>query len=327
MMNASPPELDPDRFPSTDVVVRGTRLRVTHAGTGGVPLLAIHGWPESRRIWGRIVEPLVAAGFEVVAPDLRGFGDSEPGADGLGDHIAHALDMIELMEAFGHDRWVVMAGDLGGPVGVEAALRAPERVDRMVLFNSPLPRLPDPFPPGVDAEFVASLRDRPAPEAMDYFIRQGTDADALALELSTDEQRTKYVAQFYTDRGWAAPGAFSEDAAKFHAEPFGNREGFRATLRTYESVFDRSLRSDRARFAATADLPMLLLHGTSDGVVAPDFGALAALTFPDCVGPVMLEGCGHFVQWEAAPQLVEHSVAFCADLLDGFAASAASVES
>ena len=43
---------------------------------GGFPLLLLHGWPETKRIWWRNVEPLVAAGFEVIVPDLAGFGDS-----------------------------------------------------------------------------------------------------------------------------------------------------------------------------------------------------------------------------------------------------------
>ena len=50
-------------------------LAYERAGEGGKPLLLIHGWPETRRIWERNVEPLAAAGLEVIAPDLRGFGD------------------------------------------------------------------------------------------------------------------------------------------------------------------------------------------------------------------------------------------------------------
>ena len=42
-------------------------------GRGGVPLLLVHGWPETKRIWQRNVAPLAAAGFEVIVPDLRGF--------------------------------------------------------------------------------------------------------------------------------------------------------------------------------------------------------------------------------------------------------------
>src|SRR5215468_6490609 len=46
-------------------------------GQGGYPLLLLHGWPETKRIWWRNVAPLAAAGFEVIAPDLRGHGESD----------------------------------------------------------------------------------------------------------------------------------------------------------------------------------------------------------------------------------------------------------
>ena len=75
--------------------------------------------------------------------------------------------------------WCCSGGDLGGPIIQDLALRYPEWVDRMVLFNSPLP---------FDKDRMAHLHQtRPAREASDYFVRQGTDADALAAELTTPD--------------------------------------------------------------------------------------------------------------------------------------------
>jgi pimeloyl-ACP methyl ester carboxylesterase len=116
--------------------VRGFTQAFTHEGVGGVPLLLVHGWPETRRIWSRNVEPLAAAGFEVVAPDLRGFGDSEVAPDGFGDIASHSRDLHALLhDHLGHDRVVVAGGDLGGPVIQMLALDHPEVTEPMVLFN------------------------------------------------------------------------------------------------------------------------------------------------------------------------------------------------
>ena len=83
------------------------QLAYEHAGRGGKPLLLVHGWPETRRIWERNVEPLAAAGFEVIAPDLRGFGDSPLAPDDRYDVAAHSADLATLVKELGHDRIVL----------------------------------------------------------------------------------------------------------------------------------------------------------------------------------------------------------------------------
>src|ERR671911_154662 len=101
-------DIDPDRFPIDYATPRGFRqafVRVTPAdGSVGVPLLCVHGWPESKRIFWKVIEPLAAAGFEVIVPDLRGFGDSEVGPDGLHDTVASSLDLLALLDHLGHER-------------------------------------------------------------------------------------------------------------------------------------------------------------------------------------------------------------------------------
>src|SRR5579871_3149988 len=95
----------------------GVRIAYIREGNGGVPLLLLHGYPETKRIWWRNIAPLAAAGFEVVAPDLRGHGDSDLATDGCYDVAAFSLDVRALMhDVLGHDRYGVIAGDVGGVV-------------------------------------------------------------------------------------------------------------------------------------------------------------------------------------------------------------------
>ncbi len=315
------PDIDPDRFAVHHLAVRGQRQAYVREGVGGVPLLLVHGWPETKRVWWKVIEPLAAAGFEVIVPDLRGFGDSEPSSDGVADVPAHSRDLHALVTAgLGHERVVLCGGDLGGPVIQDMALRFPELVERLVLFNSPLP---------YDAAGMAGMRTRPAREAGDYFVRQGTDADGLAADLATEAQRRRYIATFYTSRFWAHPGAFLGDAPApmgpfgggdiidFHTEPFGDAARLRASFRGYESVFDPAWQSEPACLARNDDARALLLFGPSDHVIYPDFDQMAAVVFPDHDGPHRLADCGHFVPWEAPQELVAHVTRFCADLLPG----------
>jgi pimeloyl-ACP methyl ester carboxylesterase len=293
-------------FPIATTNVRGFTQTYTHLNPGGVPLLLVHGWPETRRIWWRTLQPYADAGFEVICPDLRGFGDSDVSPDGIHDVPAHSLDLYALCRELGHERVVVVGGDLGGPVIQDLALRYPGFVDRMVLFNSPLP---------FDAERMKGMRTRPAGEASDYFIRQGTDPDGLAAELTTPEMRQRYIATFYTSRFWAHPGAFTAEEVAFHTEPFRDGAKLRASFGGYESVFDETKRSEPSVMARNPDTPTMILFGTSDHVIYPEYDRMAATVFDRHVGPFLLRDCGHFVQWEAAHALVTGTITMCADLL------------
>jgi pimeloyl-ACP methyl ester carboxylesterase len=312
------PDIDPDRFAIHRFEGRGFSQAYVREGVGGVPILLVHGWPESKRIWWRTIEPFAEAGFEVIVPDLRGFGDSDVAPDGFHDVASHSRDLEALVTALGHERVVLCGGDLGGPVIQDFALRFPHRAKRMVLFNSPLP---------YDKHRMAGMDTRPAREASDYFIRQGTDPDGLAADLTTEAQRRRYIATFYTSRFWAHPGAFMGDAlaaagpfggtdqVDFHTEPFGDAARLRASFGGYESVFDPDARSEAALLAHNPDIRTLILFGPSDHVIYPAFDEMAAVVFPDHVGPIRLDACGHFVQWEAAGPLVDATIDFCADLL------------
>lgn len=313
-----PADIDPNRFAVHHASPRGFRQAYVREGVGGVPLVLVHGWPETKRIYWRVIAPLAAAGFEVIVPDLRGFGDSDVAPDGWRDVASMSHDLYALVhDHLGHERVVLGGGDLGGPVVQDLALRHPDWVDRMVLFNSPLP---------FDKERMAGMDTRPAREASDYFIRQGTDADALAAELTTPEMRQRYIATFYTSRFWGHPGAFLDPASPpgrlggdatvdFHTEPFADGAKLRASFGGYETSFDASLRSERPMMGRNERTRTLVLHGTSDHVLYPGFDRMAAVVFPDHVGPFLLRDCGHFVPWEVPHAFTSGVIAFAGDLL------------
>jgi 2-amino-4-hydroxy-6-hydroxymethyldihydropteridine diphosphokinase len=290
-----PPELDPERFARHRASPRGFPLAYTREGEPGAEaLLLLHGWPETRRIWWRNLEPLARAGFDVVAPDLRGFGDSASAPDGAGDVVSHSRDLYALVRGtLGLERIHVVAGDLGGAVAQDLSLRFPGFVDRMLLFNCPLPYL--------EGE-MATLRTRPPSAVLDYYLRQGKDADALAAELDTEAKRRDYVQAFYTTRGWAHPGSFSPEAVDFHVAPFLAADELRASFRAYESVFDPKQRVAPALWERNPT-PTAVLFGISDAVMPPDFDAMAAAVFPNALEIARLEGAGHFLQWEAPDAL------------------------
>src|SRR5215813_6355098 len=106
-------DLDSGRFAIHTATPRGFSQAYVHENAGGAgPLVLVHGWPETKRIWWRVIEPLASAGFEVIVPDLRGFGDSDVAPDGFHDVPSHSRDLHALLtEHLGHERVVVAGGD------------------------------------------------------------------------------------------------------------------------------------------------------------------------------------------------------------------------
>ncbi len=290
----------------------GVELAYVHErpdGGHGTPLLLVHGWPETRRIWWRNIAPLTEAGFEVIVPDLRGFGDTGPVADGTYDLAAHARDLHALVaEHLGHAACVASGGDLGGGAIVDLGLRFPGFVTRQVLFNCILPILPEAYAAaGIDPAPSREVR-----QAADYFVRQGRDADALAAELRTAAERRRYVAQFYGSRLWATPGAFSREAAAFMAEPFEDAATLRASFGNYESALGTRPLSERPRFFEPSPVPTVALYGPDDHVLFRDFPERCEVAFEELVGPFVVPRAGHFLQWERADLLNATIAAFCA---------------
>jgi len=138
---------------------------------------------------------------------------------------------------------------------------------------------------------------------MDYFVRQGTDADALAAELDTPARRTRYIAEFYGHRFWTSAGKFRPEEVRFMSEPFADAAKFRASIANYEYAFGKRAAAEPPCFFAPVPVPTLILYGPDDHVLPSDFMARARIAYPEHVGPFIVPDCGHFLQWEQASVL------------------------
>jgi pimeloyl-ACP methyl ester carboxylesterase len=116
------------------VEANGANFHVVTHGTGH-PLLLLHGWPEFWLTWEPVMQRL-GDRFALIAPDLRGFGDSsKPAVPGWGAPD-HAADMLALLDALGVSKKVGVVGhDVGGAVMQALARAAPERFAGLFFFN------------------------------------------------------------------------------------------------------------------------------------------------------------------------------------------------
>jgi haloacetate dehalogenase len=125
-------------FALEQVDVGGVRIRVRYGGSG-LPVVLLHGHPRTHTTWYDVAPRLVAAGFTVVCPDLRGYGGSgKPPTDA--EHTpysarAMAGDVVNLMELLGHQAFAVVGHDRGMRVAYRTALDHPQRVTRLVVID------------------------------------------------------------------------------------------------------------------------------------------------------------------------------------------------
>lgn len=280
-------------------------------GIGGYPLLLLHGYPESKRIWWRNIRPLAEAGFEVIVPDLRGYGDSDLSPNDEYDLVYYARDCHTLVnQVLGHDSCGIIAGDVGGSVSCDIANRFEGFVDKLIFFNTIPPMIIE------HADWYAErgmpldpLDEHPTGE---YRLRQGRDWRELLEELDTPVRRRRYIRDFYEHRLLASAYSFSDADIAFMTEPFADAARLAASWAPYQLAFDRPM-TDMPLVLQTVDVPTMILYGPDDEIVPKDFAKRCEIAFPNRIGPLVLPDCGHFLQWERADILNDLATLFFAD--------------
>ncbi len=259
-------------------------LHYVTAGVGD-PIVLLHGWPQTWLMW-RDVIPALAEHHSVIAPDLRGLGDSSRPKFGY-DKKTVAQDIARLMTALGHQRFGVVAHDWGGPVAYALAAQFPERVRAMVIFDAPVPG--DGGPVVHHARWHFGFHGLPdLPEAL------------------TEGREDLYLRFFYRLAG-ARPDAISEDAqaeyVRAYSQPGAMTAGFNYCRAVPQDIADNEV------FRATAKLTMpILVYGGDPDTRGRGLSALESWqrVGTDVSGGVA-ENCGHWIP-EERPDFVAEEV-------------------
>ncbi|TVT70634.1 MAG: alpha/beta hydrolase [Denitromonas halophila] len=135
--------------------VNGVRLRVVVEGQGPL-VIFVHGWPQCWYLWRHLIDPVVAAGYRVAVPDMRGFGGSDA-PPAVEDYTVRTLaaDVAGIATALGEEQFVVIGHDWGCIVAWYTALLHPDRCRAVMGMSVPFWRMgPETVdPPGKDAAF------------------------------------------------------------------------------------------------------------------------------------------------------------------------------
>ena len=190
-------DLDPNAFEIHRMTVRdGVELAYVREGIGGVPIVLAHGWPSTKRIFWRNIKPLADAGFEVIVPDQRGFGDS-PRPEQLVDMAASARDLHALCTKLGHEQVVAGGGDWGSGVVMDMANRFPGFVLRQVVWNGVAPNVPEAYEAG--GIFGSQLEE--VAQLSTHMLEHGTNPDAVMARYDTPAKRHAYILGYHSAAG------------------------------------------------------------------------------------------------------------------------------
>ena len=296
-------------FPApTFVETNGIRMAVYEQGEGS-PVVLLHGFPELAFSWRHQLPALAAAGFRAIAPDQRGYGQSDVPAD-VRDYRIEALiaDIHGLLDALELDSATFAGHDWGALVLWQMAMRAPERIERLVILNIPhYPRLPiDPIQVmreryGDDFYIVNFQDSKEADNAFsrdparffDLMMRRGQVSREQFDQLPAEKKSLSLLRVMARNEASGEP-LLTEAERGYFAAAF-TRTGFTGPINWYrnwtlnwetQAAFD-----DRIR------IPTLFIGAVDDVVVAPEhIEAMKPLV--DDLDIHMLEHCGHWSQQE-----------------------------
>jgi pimeloyl-ACP methyl ester carboxylesterase len=281
------PAQAPTAIDSRFAEINGTRLHYLVAGKGD-PLLLLHGYAQTSHMWRPLIAVL-AKTHTVIAPDLRGFGQSAKPDAGY-DKKTMAQDVHALAASLGHNRVGVVGHDIGLMVAYAYAAQYPAEVDRIALM--------DAFLPGVgDWTSVWLLRD------LWHFHFYGKTPLALV-----DGRERIYLEHFWNDFAADPAHSVSEADRRFYAAAYAQPGAMKAGFEVFRA-FEQDAR-DFAAFAKTRlTMPMLVLTGEK---ASGEFLIGQGRLVDDNVEGVVIKGSGHWLMDEAPDRVIPRLVAFFA---------------
>ncbi len=306
---------NPDAFTHRFATVNGIRMHYVEEGQGPL-LILLHGYPFLWYLWRHQIKALAAAGYRVVAPDQRGYGQSEcPPGVGSYDMTHLTGDVVGLMKALNSESAVLIGQDWGSPVVYNTALMRPDLIRGVVMMCSP-PAARGPAPPRAALQ---QLSEENGIDLYQSYLARPEASVAIMRDL-----RGFLLGLFYSTSGycpsdkqwrwaWKPPETFSstytvpatlppylsQQALDYYVSEF-TRTGIQPANNWYAAI-DDGWENTSFLDGAVVRQPALFIGGERDPSLKPQFGIdrqgpafkSLKLNFPDIRDIIMLPGVGH----------------------------------
>lgn len=270
--------------------INGAQIHYIEAGPEDGPLtVLLHGFPEMWWCWRYQIRALADAGHRVLAPDLRGYNDSEK--TGPYDLETLAEDVRGLIRYAGASRANIVGHDWGGAIAWQLAATFPEACERVAVLNCPHPRL-----------LLRALRSRPRQLLKSWYIF------AFQLprlpEIALTSGRGKLIKAIYRANAIDRSNFGDQEIAPM-VEAMSKPGAAAAAVEYYRTILRQSLKPSGRRRLAPVQSRTLLIWAKKDAAL--DFDSLVPGTqeyVPD-LRVETIEDCGHFVQEEQPERVNE----------------------
>ncbi len=286
-------------FTHHDTTVNGIRLHYITAGQGE-PLVLLHGYPETHHTWRKII-PELAKHFTVIAPDLRGLGDSERPETGY-DKRTIAEDIYQLVRSrsrsgglsLNYQHIYLVGHDYGGSTAYVLAAEHPELVKKLVVIEC--------APAGLKEDSEISLV--PGGGAWHRAFHLVPDLPE-ALVAGREKIYLGWLYQHYSRNPGAITDADIEEYIRTYSQPGAMKAGFEY----YRTFFEDR---ERGREYAKIKLQMPVLAIGADSVYGTSVEEYMQRAATNVQG-VVINNCGHFVPEEQPEELVQQLLKFFKD--------------
>jgi len=288
---SQPVEIDDSKFVHGTIALDQVRLHYVTCGSGD-PVVLLHGWPQTWYEWRRIM-PALAERYTVIAPDMRGLGDSSRPATGY-DKRTVAADIYQLVRKLGFERIFLVGHDWGGPVAYAYASAHPQDVRKLVILDVTVP--------GEGWEKIPQVTRRGGIWHLGFH-----NVRDLPEALVSGRERT-YLSWFYRIAGYN-PTAISETEINEYVRCYSAPGGMRAGFEYYRAIFD-DIDHNKENAKTKLKMPVLALGGER-GLGQVPLRAMKELA--ENVRGGVVERSGHWIAEERPDYLIDQLLTFFAE--------------
>jgi len=281
------------------VETNGIRMHYVEQGEG-FPVLLLHGFPELWYSWRYQIPALATVGFHAIAPDLRGYGETDK-PEGIESYDIHHLvgDLVGLLDVLGLKRAVIVGHDWGGIITWQLALMHPERIERVISLNTPFQRR-GPVRPTETFSQIPNGRFN----YILYFQQPGqAEADIepnIEAWLEATMRRIAKNQSFIT-----------EETLQVYSDAF-RKGGLTGPINYYRNM-DRNWETTVHLESDRITMPTLMISAENDPILTPQMADGMEGNIPNLTKR-LIKNCGHWTQLERPDEVNRLIIEFLDDL-------------